>query len=227
MLKITKENLKDLKFDGVIIGVPSYVEVDQHKDIIFKTECSYFSNGEHGYQAKGQGADESSFYSVYYNTESLPNGLTFNATTRLTLENSFQFNSYDYYKFEDMKEFCEWYLQHKGMEIWSESGELKGKIREITPEEKPDVSIKSEDVSESKKQSVGFIEWYNSDTSKKMKRKDRLKEIREYVQQVMNIEYYKNFAIYKPDTDVETQKLSKKMAERLKQNLVIWLEEEV
>lgn len=225
MIKITQENLKDLTFDGIIIGVPSYVEVDQHKDIIFKTECSYFSNGEHGYQAKGQGADESSFYSVYYNTESLPNGLTFNATTRLTLEDSFQFNSYDYYKFENLEEFCEWYLQHKGMEIWSKSGELSGKIRDITPDEKS--SVKSDVTQKESSKAVGFLEWYNTDSSKKMKRKDRLKEIREYVQQVMNIEYYKNFAIYKPDTDAETQRLSKKMAERLKQNLVNWLEEEV
>lgn len=190
MIKITEENLKDLKFDGIIVGIPSYVEVDQHKDISFKIQD----------------------LTLLYNNDKLPNGL-------LPINNKeFQFTSYSYFKFDNLEEFCEWYLQHKGMEIWTHSEELRSKIKDITPNEKSEITPVTRNL----------LEWYDSEKpSKIIRRKDRLKEVREYVQQVMNIEYYKNYSLYKPDTDEATQELTKTMVKNLKKNLINWLEEEV
>jgi len=174
MIKITQEDLKELTFDGIIVGVPSYVEVDQHKDILFKITSN---------------EDKSAFYSIYYNPDSLPKGLSM-ATQSNELTKIFRFDSYDYFKFEDMIEFCTWYLQRQNKSI---EPEVPSVVKPMLP----------------------------------IKRKDKLKEVRDYVQQVLNIEYYKNFSIFTKNKDKETVELAENMAEKLKQNLVAWLEEEV
>ena len=135
MRKLFKEDLQDLKFDGIIVGVPiiENIKEGQHDDISFIVECNYYTNGKHGYEEPGYGADNSSFYHVAYNMNCLPNGLWINATSRFTIEHSFRFDSYDYYKFDDMEEFCIWFLQRSKYEIWSTSGDLKGQIHEIEP----------------------------------------------------------------------------------------------
>lgn len=111
MERITEQDLKNLKFDGIIVGVPYDIKDGQHNDIKFIAECNYYTNGEHGYKEKGHGADVSSFYQIAYNTNSLPNGLWMNATSRFTIDHVFRFDSYKYFKFKDLTEFCNWYLQ--------------------------------------------------------------------------------------------------------------------
>lgn len=167
MKQITKDNLKDLEFNGIVVGLPSYVEIDQHKDLIFIT------------------IDDKQTFLILYNNNYLPKGLT--VTKESKLEKCFKFNSYDYYQFENMIEFCTWYLQKQNKSIPTEP----------------------------------LIE------EKKLKRGDRLKEVREYVKQVLSIEYYKNFAVFKNHGDKVMKELSQKMAENLKQDLVNWLEEEI
>ena len=78
MIKVTAENLKNLVFDGIIVGVPRYAEVDQHKDILFKVENIPYANGEYGFQSKESNSEIKAVYSICYNNEKLPNGLLFN-----------------------------------------------------------------------------------------------------------------------------------------------------
>lgn len=176
MKKIQKEDLESLDFNGIIIGVPSYVEIDQHKDILFKISF-------------GVEEDKHVYYSVCYNADYLPNGLTLYNKVEENKEKLFKFDSYDYYKFDNMSEFCQWYLQ----------------------KQKEPVNLNS------------FVD----DFPTGLKRKDKLKEIRDYVQQVLNIEYYKNFSIFNKDEDNAMKEFARSRAEALKQQLVDWLEEEV
>ena len=101
MRKLTKEDLQDLQFDGIIVSVPRDIVEGQHDDISFIVECNYYTNGKHGYKEPGYGADNSSFYHVAYNVDNLHNGLWMNATSRFTIDYIFAFESYDYYKFDE------------------------------------------------------------------------------------------------------------------------------
>ena len=141
MQRITEKDLDTLKFDGIIVSVPRDVEDGQHNDISFITECNYYTNGKHGYEEPGHGADNSSFYHICYNMDCLPFGLWMNATSRFTIEHSFRFDSYDYYKFDSLVEFCEWYLQRNKYEVWIPSGDLKGKVKEIKPRKETTAEI--------------------------------------------------------------------------------------
>lgn len=116
MIKITEQDLDNLQFDGIIVGVPiiENIKEGQHDDISFIVECNYYTNGKHGYPEPGNGCNNSSFYHVCYNTDSLENGLWMNATSRFTIDHIFRFDSYNYYKFENMTEFCKWYLNREG-----------------------------------------------------------------------------------------------------------------
>ena len=107
MLEITKENYKDITFDGIIIGV----DKRNTFDFCFVFECAYYTKGQHGYPKQGRKPDNSSFYSAFYNDCWLPNGLMFNATSRFTIEDKFRFEACDYYRFENMLEFCKWYIE--------------------------------------------------------------------------------------------------------------------
>lgn len=141
MQRITEKDLDTLKFDGIIVSVPRDVEDGQHNDISFIVECNYYTNGKHGYEEPGAGADESSFYHICHNTSNLPFGLWMNATSRFTIEHVFRFDSYDYYKFDSLVEFCEWYLQRNKYEVWIPSGDLKGKVKEIKPRKETTAEI--------------------------------------------------------------------------------------
>ena len=141
MRKIKKEDLETLKFDGIIVSVPRDIEEGQHNDISFIVECNYYTNGKHGYEEPGAGADESSFYHICHNTSNLPFGLWMNATSRFTIEHIFRFDSYDYYKFDSLTEFCIWYLQRNKYEVWIPSGDLKGKVKEIKPRKETTAEI--------------------------------------------------------------------------------------
>ena len=115
MIQITQENIDDLKMNGIIVSVPKNPDVKDgsHTDIGFIVECSYHTDGTSGYPNKGTIPDTSSFYNVSYNTDYLPNGLFFNSTTRLTKSHIFScMNRYNFYKFKDLQEFCEWYLEY-------------------------------------------------------------------------------------------------------------------
>ena len=112
MIKITKENFENIDFKGIIVGVPKNPELNFEFSINF--ECAYRTDGKHGYPEKGSNPDNSSFFSIYYNDEYLPNGLFFNCTSRLPWKLDYHYlNNVDYYKFDDMEEFCKWYLEQK------------------------------------------------------------------------------------------------------------------
>lgn len=120
MREITQDNLKDLTFDGIVVSVPrENVDIGgAHDDISFIFECAYYSKGKHGYPDAGSGSvnyGECSFYSAWYNDKDyLPNGLCFNSTSRFSIEEKFaHMDKYHYYKFENMEEFCKWYLDYK------------------------------------------------------------------------------------------------------------------
>lgn len=145
MKEITQDNYKDLKFDGIVVRVPNKVLQNPYDNISFIFECAYYSNSKHGYPKKGDNPDESSFYSAWYNDDYLPRGLMFNSTSRFTLDNTFKYwDVYNHYKFKDMEEFCTWYLQQKGCEIWTTSGDLKGEIHKIEPRKETTAKIKED-----------------------------------------------------------------------------------
>ena len=125
MIKVTEENVKDITFDGIIVQVPkSQCHIDM--ELGFVVECSYRTKGRHGYPKSGQNPDDSSFYTIYYNDGYLPNGLQFNSTSRFNLEHTFgHMDLVDYYKFDNMEEFCEWYLNNNN------PNNKKGKRREL------------------------------------------------------------------------------------------------
>lgn len=151
MKQLFKEDINNLTFDKIIVGVPDYVEIDQHKDILFMLKD----------------------ITIYYNNECSPNSLT------IKDKNDFKFGSYKYYEFNDMTEFCEWYLNKKVTEV-------NNKI------ENPE----------------------------KITRGERLKEVRDYVKQVLNIEYYKNYGVFHSTDDKATLALSNYMVNKLKQQLI-------
>jgi hypothetical protein len=112
MIKILKSDLDTLSFDGIVVGIPKTELPDRHNDISFVVECNFYTNGKHGYKEPGFGCDTSSFYHVCYNMDNLPNGLWMNSTSRFTIEQTFNFEYYNYYKFDNMLEFCNWYVNN-------------------------------------------------------------------------------------------------------------------
>ena len=112
MIKITEENFNDIDFKGIIVGIPKNPELDFDFSINF--ECAYYTKGHHGYPERGSHPDNSSFFSIYYNDNYLPNGFFFNSSSRLPWTKEYHYlNNVDYYKFDDMEEFCRWYLNRK------------------------------------------------------------------------------------------------------------------
>ena len=146
MYEITKDNYKDVDFDGVIISVPrQHLKDELTQDFSLHFECAYYTEGKHGYKTTGHNPDKSSFFSVWYGDEDMPNGFGFNSTSRLPWDEKYlYFDNVRYYKFEDMEEFCQWYLQQKGCEIWTTSGDLKGEIHKIEPRKETTVNIKED-----------------------------------------------------------------------------------
>lgn len=220
MKKLVKEDLQDLKFDGIIVGVPiiENIKEGQHDDISFIVECNYYTNGKHGYKEPGCGCDNSSFYHVAYNMSCLPNGLWMNATSRFTIEHSFRFDSYNYYKFNDMTEFCKWYLQRLGYTCnRPETTVTQKTYKKISPEQLPGMEMISPDVKPNEP-----LLWNGEEyIGLKIKRKDRLKEVQQYVQKVMNISDTKRS--YEKTND---PRYKEKLEEQQKE-LLDWLEEEI
>lgn len=198
MLEITKENYKDITFDGIIIGV----DKRNTFEFCFVFECAYHSKGKNGYPKQGRKPDNSSFYSAFYNDTYLPNGLMFNATSRFTIEDKFRFEACNYYKFDDMQEFCTWYLQQKGAEVYTSSEELQGLVHLIKPKNE-------------------------CQCHKKQKRYEKLKDVQTYVQLMMNIQYHKYIKLFEPDCTPEHQIQARLEADKLRSELIKWLQEEV
>lgn len=102
MKEITGNNYKDLEFnfDGIVVGVPKV-------DLYFNADL-YFIKQKIDYDT-----DKRYYITCGYNQEDETcNGL---APDRLetNIENTFNcFSQMNYYQFDDLKEFCEWYL-HK------------------------------------------------------------------------------------------------------------------
>ena len=125
------------------------------------------------------------------------------------------FDMITYYQFEDLKEFCRWYLQQQGDEIWTSSGDLKGKVKGVEP-----------------------IQWINecylthtpvtTETSKepRKKRRDVLKDVIEYIRKLelitdceIRIRNYSSLCLC-------NDKFHQELTE-YKDNLEKWLDEEV
>lgn len=102
MKEITEENYKNIEFnfEGIVVGVPKV-------DLYFNADL-YFIKQKVDYDT-----DKRYYITCGYNQEDETiNGLS---PDRLetNIENTFNcFSQMNYYQFEDMKEFCEWYL-HK------------------------------------------------------------------------------------------------------------------
>jgi hypothetical protein len=230
MIEITKENYKDIKFDGIIVSVPYNIQPGQHDDISLIFECAYYTKGEHGYPHPGRGADNSSFYSVWYNDkEYLPNGLFFNGTSRFTLNYKFShWDNYKYYKFKDMEEFCTWYLQQRGGEIWTSSEELIGKVKNIEPEK---VKLSKEWIQEKcgtntppteapERPSMG-----NKKSKKVMKKSEYYKDILDYIEARLGLMYSLEEAVKTKDNS--ERQLHLHIAEQRQQEISRWLNEEI
>lgn len=133
MIEITKDNYKDIDFNGVIISVPrEHLKEELTQDFCLHFECAYYTKGEHGYKECGHLPSRSSFFSIWYGDEDMPNGFGFNSTSRLPWDEKYlHFNNVRYYKFKDMVEFCAWYLQQKDRELWIDDGENKRLVPNI------------------------------------------------------------------------------------------------
>lgn len=233
MIEITKDNYKDIDFNGVIISVPrEHLKDELTQEFCFHFECAYYTKGEHGYKTPGHNPNKSSFFSIWYGDEDMPNGFGFNSTCRLPWDEKYlHFNNVRYYKFNNMQEFCVWYLEtNKYFEKsdygkWKEQKEWiqekcntntpptsvpecpsKGNIRKISPDVKS-----NEPLLWNGEEYIGL----------KVKRKHRLKEVQQYVQKVMNIADIKNS--YEKTND---PRYKEKLEEQQK-DLLSWLEEEV
>ena len=138
MIEITKENYKDIDFNGVIISVPrEHLKNELTQDFSLHFECAYYTKGEHGYKTSGHNPDRSSFFIIWYGDEDMPNGFGFNSTSRLPWDEKYlHFNNVRYYKFKDMSEFCEWYLQQKGCRIQCKSDSWQWKtVESVEPKD--------------------------------------------------------------------------------------------
>lgn len=129
MIEITKDNYKDIDFNGVIISVPrEHLKEELTQDFCLHFECAYYTKGEHGYKEPGYSPGNSSFFSIWYGDNDMPNGFGFNSTSRLPWDEEYMhFNNVRYYKFEDMKEFCFWYLKRQSLlpeDIYAELKEI-------------------------------------------------------------------------------------------------------
>lgn len=192
MRKITEKEFDNIDFKGIIVGIPKNPELDFEFSINF--ECAYYTKGHHGYSERGSHPDNSSFFSIYYNDNYLPNGFFFNASSRLPWTKEYHYlNNVDYYKFDDMEEFCKWYLERK------QNNTLK--------------PVKGKE---------GLV-WngYEYITLPKSTRSERLKEVQEYVQKVMNI------AEIKRSFESTNDPRYKEKLEQRQKDLLDWLKEEV
>ena len=120
MREITEQNYKDLEynFDGIVVAYPKV-------DLYFNAEF-YFIKQKIDYET-----DKRYYTMSGYNGEDCTcNGISFDSfETRI--ENVFNcFSQMNYYQFENMKEFCEWYL-HKDYKIKESIEDFKKKTKEF------------------------------------------------------------------------------------------------
>lgn len=120
MREITEQNYKDLEynFDGIVVAYPKV-------DLYFNAEF-YFIKQKIDYET-----DKRYYTMSGYNGEDCTcNGISFDGfETRI--ENVFNcFSQMNYYQFENMKEFCEWYL-HKDDKIKESIEDFKEKTKEF------------------------------------------------------------------------------------------------
>lgn len=236
MIEITKDNYKDIDFNGVIISVPrKHLKDELTQDFSLHFECAYRTQGKHGYKEPGHNPDSSSFFSIWYGDNDMPNGFGFNSTSRLPWEEEYlHFNNVKYYKFNDMIEFCTWYLQQNGREIWIDDGENKARVHNI--DLKISINKDKEWIHEkcgtnTPPTKVPIIPKYilNEEQLKafmnpeyrKRCNQPFMKEIQTYVQKILNIRDCKNF--YDKTGDI---RFKEKMEEKQKE-LQTWLEEEI
>lgn len=102
MKEITEQNCKDLEFnfDGIVVAYPKV-------DLYFNAEF-YFIKQKIDYDT-----DKRTYTMSGYNQEDCTgNGISFDGV-ETRIENVFNcFSQMNYYQFENMQEFCEWYI-HK------------------------------------------------------------------------------------------------------------------
>jgi len=120
MREITEQNYKDLEynFDGIVVAYPKV-------DLYFNAEF-YFIKQKIDYET-----DKRYYTMSGYNKEDWTcNGISFD-DLETRIENVFNcFSQMNYYQFENMKEFCEWYL-HKDDKIKESIEDFKKKTKEF------------------------------------------------------------------------------------------------
>ena len=134
MIEITEKNYKDIKFNGIIVGVPKpSANIDFDFDIYF--ECAFKTDGRHGYPKRGEGwaLHDVGFYYITYDMDYLRDGFYFNSSCNISLENCFHFDNMRYYQFKDFEEFCIWYLQQQKYRIEYDDKEHIGYVPKIIP----------------------------------------------------------------------------------------------
>ena len=184
--------------EGILVGVPK-------GSLSYKAELYFIKQNDEGLLV----------YSGYNCEDATFNGVTQDSHPISPRNMVMDFDMITYYQFEDLKEFCRWYLQQQGDEIWTSSGDLKGKVKGVEP-----------------------IQWINecylthtpvtTETSKepRKKRRDVLKDVIEYIRKLelitdceIRIRNYSSLCLC-------NDKFHQELAE-YKDNLEKWLDEEV
>ena len=183
--------------EGIIIGIPN-------DSFSYRAELYIIKQNNKG----------ALIVSAYNSEDETIHGFTQDSkpTTFANLVSDFEMLTY--YHFEDLKEFCRWYLQQQGDEIWTTSGGLKGKLADLNDE----------------------IQWINEGISVELntkeevkptrKRRDVLKDVIEYLRRLDIIRdcesSIRNYSSPCLCNDIFHQELAK-----YKDNLEKWLDEEI
>lgn len=240
MHRIDKKDLDKLDFKGIIVSVPKKdFEGDAH-EFAFEIEDAYSTTGKHGYPEEGHNPSESSFFSVCYDMDYLPDGLFFNRTSGFTLEHQFSCDTCDYYKFDNMVEFCKWYLQKNGYTctrpettVTKNTYIKKEALEDIKTTSLPDEILEKFKPKPVTGLDISDVDIYSYDELRKKinpdykKRKNRLGDVIEYVERRLLAEKTLHDLNSKNIVDAEVYKaLNKDYFQKIKE-LEEWLDEEV
>lgn len=188
----------DLK--GIVVGIPN-------NSFAFRAELFIIKQYNKG----------TLIVSAYNNENEIINGFSQDSRPITYTNLVSDFELLTYYQFEDLKEFCRWYLQQKGDEIWTTGNGLKGKLVDLRDERDE-------------------IQWINENSSVEIntkeevkptrKRRDTLKDVIEYLRRLDIIRdcenSIRNYSSPCLCNDIFHQELAK-----YKDNLEKWLDEEI
>ena len=171
MIEITEENYRDIKFnEGIIVCVNKNTEQYRHQDTFnIVVESDHLTNKKQ----ENPNASVSSFTTLVY--DSLFNYKGFYLSGR---EGCFAWNKEDlkfqyirYFLFKDFEEFCIWYLQQHKYLIEHNDGENIGYVPKIIPD-----NIEN-GTNTCPSSCPKCLSMQNTNKKKKIKRKDKYKDI--------------------------------------------------